>query len=101
MEANCYAYLRRCHKCKVYANLQHQPPSFISTLTFPWPFSIWGIDIIGKIAPKGTDRHKYVLIAIDNFTMWVEATSYAKITTKHVAKFLLDTLYVDMACYMN
>jgi len=38
--ADCYAYERRCHKCHVYANLQHQPPSFLSMLTSPWPFSV-------------------------------------------------------------
>ena len=32
--------------------------------------------------------HEYILIAIDYFTKWVEAASYAKLTTAKVAKFI-------------
>ena len=92
MEGNCCVYVRRCHKCQVCASLQHQPPSFLLTLTSPWPFSIWGIDIIRKITTKGIGEHEYVLMAIDYSAKWVEVTSYAKITSKNVAKFLFNNI---------
>ena len=28
------------------------PPSELHALTSPWPFLVWGIDIIGKISPS-------------------------------------------------
>ena len=34
-----------------------------------------------------------MLVAIDYFTKWVEAQSYAKLTAKHVAKFLERTIF--------
>ena len=34
-------------------------------------FSIWVIDVIGKIAPKVLNGHKYILVVIDYFTKWV------------------------------
>ncbi|RVW59361.1 hypothetical protein CK203_109351 [Vitis vinifera] len=37
-----------------------------------------GIDIIGKISPKSSSGHEYILVAIDYFTKWVEAASYAR-----------------------
>ena len=52
------------------------------------PLSIWGIDIIGKISPKSSSGHEYILVAIDYFTKWVEATSYARLTTARVSKFI-------------
>ena len=55
----------------------HVPPSELHALTSPWPFSVWGIDIIRKISPKYSSGHKYILVVIDYFTKWVEATSYA------------------------
>ena len=58
------------------------------TLTSPWPFSVWGIDIIGKISPKSSNGHEYILVSIDYFTKWVEATSYAGLTVARVAKFI-------------
>jgi len=55
-------------------------------ITYPWLVSVWGIDIIGRIGAKGTRGHKYVLVAVDNFTKWVDAAAYAKITSKHRMK---------------
>ena len=63
------------------------PPLELDALTSPWPFSVWGIDIIGKILPKSSSRHEFVLVAIDYFTKWVKATSYARLTSTGVASF--------------
>ncbi|XP_077223363.1 uncharacterized protein LOC143856966 [Tasmannia lanceolata] len=86
MEADCYAYVKKCHKCQVYANLIHVPPSQLHSLTSPWPLSVWGIDIIGKISPKSSSGHEHILVAIDYFTKWIEAASYASLTSASVAK---------------
>ena len=40
--------------------------------------------------PKGSSDHEYVLEATDYFTKWVEAASYAKVTSKHMAKFIIN-----------
>ena len=45
-------------------------------MTSPWPFSILGIDVIVRIALKALNEHEYILVAINYFTKWVEATSY-------------------------
>ena len=92
MEADCLVYMRRCHKCEVYVNFKNQLSSFISTLTSPWKFSLWGIDINGKITPKGTGGHEYMLIAVNYFTKWVEVASYASVALKHVAKFIINNI---------
>ena len=61
-------------------------------MTSPWPLSVWGIDVIGKMASKASNRHKYILVAIDYFTKWVEATSYSMLKAKHVARFLENNI---------
>ncbi|XP_077226343.1 uncharacterized protein LOC143859575 [Tasmannia lanceolata] len=88
METDCFAFVKKCHKCQVYANLIHVPPSELHSMTSPWPFSVWGIDIIGKVYPKSSSGHEYILVAIDYFTKWIEAASYASITSNTVAKFI-------------
>ena len=50
--------------------------------------SVWGVDIIGKISPKSSSGHEFILVAIDYFTKWVEATSYAKLNAAKVAAFI-------------
>ena len=60
----------------------------LHTMTSPWSFSTWGIDIIGKIHPTTSKGHEVILVAIDYFTKWVEATSYKVLNSKKVAQFI-------------
>ena len=57
-------------------------------MSTPWPFSMWGIDVIGAIEPKASNGHRFILVAIDYFTKWVEAASYTSVTRKVVTKFI-------------
>ena len=72
----------------MHRDLIHIPPSELHALTSSWPFSIWGIDIIGNISPKSSNGHRYILVSIDYFTKWVEVASYAKLKMGRVAKFI-------------
>ena len=71
-----------------HTNLNHVLPSELYRMTSPWPFLVWGIDVIRRIAPKASNRNEYILVAIDYFTRWVEAASYSVSKAKHVAQFL-------------
>lgn len=88
MENDCHQYVKKCHKCQIHANLIHVPPALLHNLTSPWPFCTWGIDIIGKVTPKASNGHAYILVAISYFTKWVEAASYRRLTSTKVAKFI-------------
>ncbi|XP_055824287.1 uncharacterized protein LOC129892752 [Solanum dulcamara] len=35
----------------------------------------WGMDVIGPIEPAASNGHRFILVAIDYFTKWVEAAS--------------------------
>ena len=72
METDCVDFVKSCHDCQTHANLNHVPPSELYSMTSPWPFLIWGIDVIRRIAPKDSNGHKYILVAIDYFIKWVE-----------------------------
>ncbi|XP_074288380.1 uncharacterized protein LOC141613543 [Silene latifolia] len=92
MEADCRHYVRHCHNCQIFANVQHVPPSMLYTMTSSWPFSTWGIDIIGKVNPSGSGGHCFILVAIDYFTKWVEAKSYKVLKEKQVAQFIQNEI---------
>ena len=72
----------------MHGDLIHVPPSELHVLTSPWMFSVWGIDIIGKISPKSSSDHEFILVVSDYFMKWVEATSYAKLNAAKVATFI-------------
>ncbi|XP_039012179.1 uncharacterized protein LOC120141335, partial [Hibiscus syriacus] len=88
METDCINYARKCHKCQIYGDRIHTPPHPLHVMTAPWPFSMWGMDVIGQISPKASNGHRFILVAIDYFTKWVEAASYANVTQSTICKFL-------------
>ncbi|KAK8586271.1 hypothetical protein V6N13_082084 [Hibiscus sabdariffa] len=88
MEGDCIDYAKKCHKCQIYADKMHAPPFPLHTMNSPWPFVVWGMDVIGQIHPKASNGHRFMLVVIDYFTKWVEAASYANITRATICKFL-------------
>nr|GEV13690.1 hypothetical protein [Tanacetum cinerariifolium] len=51
----------------------------------------WGIDILGPL-PPARGGAKFVIVAIDYFTKWIEAKPLVKITGKEVIRFVMDSL---------
>ena len=49
---------------------------------------MWGIDMIGCIEPSASNGHRFILVAIDYFTKWVEAASYKNVTKQVVTRFI-------------
>ena len=48
--------------------------------------------VIGPIQPAASNGHILILVAIDYFTKWVEASSYKYVTKKVVANFVQENL---------
>jgi len=88
MENDCCIHVRKCHKCQAFVGNVNAPPIPLNFLAVPCPFSMWGIDVIGAIEPKASNGHRFILVAIDYFTKWVEATSYASVTRNVVVRFI-------------
>ena len=53
---------------------------------------MWGMDVIGPITPKSSNSHRFILVAIDYFTKWVEAESYVRVTKEVVMRFVNNNL---------
>ena len=92
METNCVDFVKSCHDCQTHANLNHVLPSELYSMTSPWPFSVWGIDVIRRIAPKASNGHEYILVAINYVTKWVELASYCMLKAKHMARFIENNI---------
>ena len=57
----------------------------------PWPFAIWGMDLIGPL-PTAKSGIKYVIVAVDYFTKWAEAEPLATITSKKMISFVTKNI---------
>ncbi|XP_050877512.1 uncharacterized protein LOC127081282 [Lathyrus oleraceus] len=65
MEIDCHLHARSCQKCQIYTDKVHVPPVPLNVLTSPWPFTMWGIDMIGRIEPTASNGHRFILVDID------------------------------------
>ena len=88
LESDCIDYVRKCHKCQIYVDKIHVSPTSLNVMVSPWPFSMWGMDMIGPITPKASNGHRFIFVVIDYFTKWVEAASYASVTKSIVARII-------------
>jgi len=56
----------------------------------PWPFRGWAIHLIGQIYPPSSKGHKFILVATDYFTKWVEAIPLKKVTSANMIDFVKE-----------
>jgi ribonuclease HI len=92
MERDCIRHVQTCHKCQMYQDSKNAPPQYLHTMASPWPFSAWGMDVIGAITPKASNGHEFILVAIDYFTKWVEACSFKNVTQVAVTRFVKNNI---------
>ncbi|MFS7972588.1 putative integrase, catalytic core, ribonuclease H domain, ribonuclease H-like superfamily [Helianthus anomalus] len=83
--------IKKCDNCQVHAPMTHQHKHPMVPVSTSWPFQKWAIDIIGPF-PKGPGVVKYVVVAIDYFTKWIEAKPLGKITGDQMRRFVLDNI---------
>jgi len=90
MLENCFTYYKGCQGCQKFGNVQRAPASAMNPIIKPWPFRGWGIDLIGQIYPPSSKNHKFILVATDYFTKWVEAISLSTVTSKEMIQFVKE-----------
>ena len=82
IETYCVKFIKKYHNCQAYGDVSHLLSMELQVMTSPWPFAVWGIDIIWKVRPKASNGHRYIIMAIDYFFKWVEAESFAIVGSK-------------------
>ncbi|XP_010451602.1 PREDICTED: uncharacterized protein LOC104733747 [Camelina sativa] len=91
MVADCKEYSQTCEKCQKHAPSIHQPTELLSSVSAPYPFMRWSMDIIGPLH-RGLGGVQYVLVLTDYFSKWVEAVAYAKVRSEEVQQFVLKSI---------
>ncbi|XP_075479357.1 uncharacterized protein LOC142520238 [Primulina tabacum] len=79
--------VRACEGCQHHSNFQHSLATLMKPIWASCPFDQWGMDIVGPF-PIARAQKKFLLVAVDYFSKWVEAELLAKITEQEVLKFL-------------
>ncbi|KAL2652943.1 hypothetical protein R1flu_021071 [Riccia fluitans] len=73
-----------------------RPPLKVSEIT--GPFKKWGLDFVGPIYPAASNGHRYLLVATDYATKWVEAASLPDCTARSIAEFLYSYILARYGC---
>ena len=84
-----------CRKCRTCSTRKMAPPSKrapLQTLQAGYPLQIVAVDILGPL-PVTAQGNKYVLVACDCFTRWVEVYAIQNQEALTVAKMLVDEMF--------
>ena len=87
LQKDAYNIVRACDKCQRFANVQTRLGETMTPISSPWPFTQWEIDIMG-LFPLGKKQLKFLIVAIDYFTKWVEAEPVTTIKEAKVTSFV-------------
>ena len=46
IKQDCMEFARTCDKCQKFSNLHKASPAELTAILTPWPFTLWGVDLI-------------------------------------------------------
>ena len=83
--------VQKCEICQRYARDQKQPSSLTQLINPPWPLQRWGLDLLGPL-PPAQGNLKYVVVAVEYLSKWIEAKPLATITSATLQKFFWQNI---------
>jgi hypothetical protein len=83
--------VQKCENCQKCARDQKQPSSLTQLIQPTWPLQRWGLDLLGPL-PPAQGNLKYVVVAVECFSKWIEAKPLDTITSVTVQKFFWQNI---------
>nr|KYP36963.1 Transposon Ty3-I Gag-Pol polyprotein [Cajanus cajan] len=96
LKGDCAEFVKKCVQCQRHGNLIHASATELHSVSSPWPFALLGIDVLGPF-PMTKGQVKFLLVAVDYFTKWIEAEPLACISANNVQKFIWKSLVTRFA----
>lgn len=84
-------YARECPKCQMLAPIHHVLSNELISISSLWSFIQWGMDIVMHL-PQALRQKKFILVATDYFSKWVDAEAYANVKDSDVVNFIWKTI---------
>ncbi|XP_071730065.1 uncharacterized protein [Rutidosis leptorrhynchoides] len=81
--------VKRCKSLQRHAPQNRKSRHDMIPINSPWPFYKWAIDIVGPFL-AGVGNVKFLIVAIDYFSKWVEAKALRIITEVQVRNFVWE-----------
>ncbi|GJR79721.1 reverse transcriptase domain-containing protein [Tanacetum coccineum] len=90
MHADARKMIRECQDFQVHRPMPRNPQQKLTPIVSPWPFYKWGIDIAGPFT-EGPGKVKFLIVAIDYFTKWIEVNPVATLTGTTHSKIVVKS----------
>ncbi|KAL3698607.1 hypothetical protein R1sor_012683 [Riccia sorocarpa] len=93
---DCLEYCKTCDVCQAFAKKSTKTPP-LRPVPLLGPFEKWGIDIVGPLnqTPRG---NRFIVVATDYLTKWVEARPLKQTGEEEVGRFLLERIITRFGC---
>ena len=92
-QVDCMEYAHKCDKCQRFSPMSKAYSEKLTSMTSPWLFAIWGIDLICRL-PKGRGSVQYAAMAVGYFAKLVEEKALVSITPTKIKEFV----YKNIVC---
>ena len=87
LRGDCAEYVKKCDRCQRHSNEIKIPVERLYSLITPWSFFRWGIDILGPF-PISVRQFKFIVVAVEYFTKWIEVEALTTIISDKITKFV-------------
>jgi hypothetical protein len=87
MNTDAADYVKKCQKCQEHSPLIRVPAEDLHSISTPWPFHTWGLDLLGRFTPAA-DQLKHLIVAVDYYTKWIELEPLASLASIKVQNFV-------------
>lgn len=91
MYKDCVTITRTFPKCQMHASI-HVPPEPLHSVGAYWAFQVWGLDFVRPIHPLSSERHRFILTAVEYFSKWAEAVAIRRQIGDCVAQFIKENI---------
>ena len=96
--ADVCTFVRASDQCQRFIGKEQIKSFPLRPVTVNGPFQQWGLDFIGEINPSSSEQHKWILVATDYFTKWIEAIPTRNATHQVIMRFLYENIFNRFDC---
>jgi hypothetical protein len=83
--------VHRCEGCQFFTHQKHMSSHQLQTIPITWPFSTWGLDLIGPFT-KAKGGLTHIFMVVDIFTKWIDVKPVASIIAAKAVEFIKEIM---------
>ena len=88
---DAYNFVANCDRCQRVGNISRKNEMPLTNILVIELFDVWGIDFMGPFPPSFSN--KFILVAVDYVSKWVEAVALPTNDSRVVIRFLKKNIF--------